>query len=426
MSAIGAQELVASRMRAVARWCVRHDQLVSANKTKAVLFCRDAVRKAQLQLALNETEVLPGRPLQWSDSFRYLGTTFQCDLSWSAHGTELVKKAKGSLAKLRRAVANVDGKCDGASRRTLANAVVLCHLRDSAAVWAQTDTKSQIYADCERVYRLASRWVLNCSAPVWSNTDVCAETRLLPFDLFCAKTVLKQFVGLLSKRTPIRDRLRSNWREDGLLESRFRKCCQLIQLQLDPMHIEPTDRKSCRRQVDAATQLAWDARWKARSVAIDSRKTSLQLLLDNVRDISEAQWKINSLRNCREDIVRLLLRLQPERLELPTCECQIAVMDWSMHLIFECKQLHTARETLRRNLMLDDNLQPFRPRDASPDDDLHQLYHAQLLLGTARDTTHTQATAVRKHMNVFLSTVRFVFVNRNRWYMRTRIEDEHD
>jgi len=151
------------RIAAIRRWCISNRQLIAAEKTKGMLISKNEDRKRQLAAAFGDLELWQGVKLQFCDSFKFLGVFLQSDLSWTTQTAHNIKKANFGFARLRGAVENSGRNCDVATRRVLANAVVLTHLLNSALIWVDVDEVGAVPDAVPRVYRNTAWWVLNLS-----------------------------------------------------------------------------------------------------------------------------------------------------------------------------------------------------------------------------------------------------------------------
>ena len=92
-------------------------------------------------------------PLQWVDTFKYLGITINQKLKWDDHSTNAVLKASRMLNLLRR---NMRG-CSKSAKSKAYTALVRPHLEYCVPVWAPHTMKYQ--HALEKVQKRAARWI---------------------------------------------------------------------------------------------------------------------------------------------------------------------------------------------------------------------------------------------------------------------------
>lgn len=78
-------------------WCEKHNLLLNADKTKEMVF---DFRKNSYDVF--RPVFIDDSPIEVVDTFKYLGTTFSCDLKWSPHINAQVAKANKRLYFLRK------------------------------------------------------------------------------------------------------------------------------------------------------------------------------------------------------------------------------------------------------------------------------------------------------------------------------------
>jgi len=410
------------RIEAVRSWCVSNRQLVSAEKTKAMIFTADKSRKEQLAQALSEIEIWPGNKLIFCDEFRFLGVVFSARLSWEAQVAASVRKANLALKRLREVCGNIGRDTDIATRRNLVNTVVLSHLLNCSVIWSDCRARSEAFVACARVYNNATRWVLNAGS-LWiqSNSEVEVETNLEPLKLFWAKHTISQVAAIVRKDTPASQMLKARWNHQGLIQDKFRGCCELLGLR-ELMHLntlELQERKLLKAALGNAVATKWQEEWAQRNRGVDCTPSPLQGLLPDMKLLTSEQWKVNGLRSSKQDRLRALLRLSPQRVEIRNCACAVGLSCvWRDHLFFECEQLSGQRELLRRCLEEDEQLRSLREVNSS--DDLRDIVSLQTLLGVGKKSSEAVLKKLRGYVNEFLSCDKIFLVENNIWFVKEK------
>ena len=109
------------------------------------------------------TYSLNGAPLEWVDTFRYLGVRINSKLTWTDHVSEAKTKASRVLNLLRRSMQG----CSTQAKARAYTALVRPHLETCAPVWTPYQKGAQ--DDLEKVQRRAARWI--CTK--WDKVSHC-------------------------------------------------------------------------------------------------------------------------------------------------------------------------------------------------------------------------------------------------------------
>ena len=115
------------------------------------------------------TYSLNSTPLEWVDTFRYLGVRINTKLTWTDHVLEVRMKATCVLNLLRRAMQG----CSKQAKARAYIALVRPHLETCSPVWTPYQKGAQ--DDLEKVQKCAARWIC-----VWSGTrSITAGLKLM-------------------------------------------------------------------------------------------------------------------------------------------------------------------------------------------------------------------------------------------------------
>ena len=135
-------------------WSKSHGLNFNPSKTKAMLF----TKKINFAYpALN----LDGIPIEYVETFKYLGVTLDTKLSWKKHIKAQVKKAKASLMIGRKMI----GKKWGLNPKVthwLYTAIVRPMLTYGAVVWVNCLDKKGLTNELRKVQRLALKMITGC------------------------------------------------------------------------------------------------------------------------------------------------------------------------------------------------------------------------------------------------------------------------
>ena len=106
---------------------------------------------------------LNSAPLEWVDTFRYLGVRINSNLTWSDHVSEAKMKATRLLNLLRRSMQG----CSKQAKARAYTALVRPHLETCSPVWTPYQKGAQDVL--EKVQRCAARWI--CAR--WDKVNFC-------------------------------------------------------------------------------------------------------------------------------------------------------------------------------------------------------------------------------------------------------------
>ena len=92
-------------------------------------------------------------PLEWVDTFRYLGVKINTKLTWTDHVLEVRMKVTRVLNLLRRAMQG----CSKQAKARAYTALVCPHLETCSPVWTPYQRSAQ--DDLEKVQKCGARWI---------------------------------------------------------------------------------------------------------------------------------------------------------------------------------------------------------------------------------------------------------------------------
>ena len=131
---------------------------LSLNQSKCKL-----MRITNKRKQFHYTYSLNSTPLEWVDTFRYLGVRINTKLTWTDHVSEVRKKTTRVLNLLRRAM-------QGCSKQAKARAYVALarlHLETCSPVWSPYQKGAR--DDLEKVQKCATKWI--CAK--WDKANYC-------------------------------------------------------------------------------------------------------------------------------------------------------------------------------------------------------------------------------------------------------------
>ena len=133
-------------------WACRSNLTFNADKTKAMIFTRKIKPFDKPELTVNN------RIIEYVDTFKYLGVTFDTKLLWTTHVNNQIKKAQASLAICR----NIVGRYWGLSPKVTSwiyTAIVRPQITYGSIVWMTALSKAHICNKLNSVQRLACKMI---------------------------------------------------------------------------------------------------------------------------------------------------------------------------------------------------------------------------------------------------------------------------
>jgi hypothetical protein len=98
---------------------------------------------------------LNGEQIPSSDSMKYLGLTFQSNIKWSTHITNIVKKSNRTLGMLRRCLSGASSRLKLIAFNTVTRPI----LEYASQVWSPHE--KGLIDQIDKVHRRALRWIFH-------------------------------------------------------------------------------------------------------------------------------------------------------------------------------------------------------------------------------------------------------------------------